>query len=105
MSRKQRIEQHINREFSPGFLLVEDESKNHHVPVGAETHFKITMVSPLFANTTRIARHRMLNQLLVEEFDSGLHALSMHLYTADEWEKINGTVLASPSCKDGYKNK
>lgn len=104
MSRKDRIEHLLNHEISPVYLNVEDESANHHVPQGAETHFKVTAVSSRFINLSRIARHRLLNHLLSPEFALGLHALSMHLYTPDEWEK-NKTVLKSPSCRDGYKNK
>ncbi len=104
MSRKERMAQLLNQELAPIYLNVEDESGNHHVPQGAETHFKITAVSSRFIDLTRIARHRLLNHFLSKEFELGLHALSMHLYTPDEWEK-NKTVLQSPSCRDGYKNK
>ncbi|CAM2995896.1 BolA family protein [Legionella worsleiensis] len=104
MSRRTNIETLLSKEFSPLFLSVEDESKNHHVPEGAETHFKVIMVSSRFNESTRIARHRMVNQLLKHEFDSGLHALSMHLYTELEWSQKQSPVLKSPACKDGYKN-
>lgn len=106
MLRKERIEKQLNQELSPHYLSVEDESKNHHVPEGAQTHFKIVAVSTRFNNMTRINRHRMINSLLAEEFHNGLHALSMHLYTESEWEiKEDASVLKSPACKDGYKNK
>lgn len=104
MSRKERIEQELTNKLSPSFLSVENESGNHHVPEGSETHFKVTAVSAQFTNLSRIARHRMLNELLSTEFTQGLHALSMHLYTEDEWAKMHDSVLKSPSCKDGYKN-
>jgi BolA protein len=103
MSRKERIEQLLQKELSPSHLNVEDESSNHHVPQGAETHFKIIAVSQRFIDLSRIERHRMLNHLLNPELEQGLHALSMHLYTPEEWEK-NQSVLKSPSCRDGYKN-
>jgi len=105
MSRKERIEHLVTQELSPVYLNVEDESANHHVPEGAQTHFKITAVSARFIDLTRVARHRILNHLLSEEFDLGLHALSMHLYTPTEWEKNGDQVMKSPACKDGYKNK
>lgn len=105
MPRKNRIESILNNEeLSPIYLNVEDESKNHHVPQGAETHFKVTLVSLKFADLTRVERHRLLNNLLHEEFNQGLHALSMHLYTPEEWEKNKSRVLNSPSCRDGYNN-
>lgn len=104
MSRQDRIKQQVTEVVSPIYLNVEDESLNHHVPQGAETHFKVTVVSLQFINLTRIERHRLLNKLLAEEFDLGLHALSLHLYTPEEWEKNNKTVLKSPSCRDGFNN-
>lgn len=48
----------------------------------------MAMVSTAFKGKTPIARHRMVNSLLKEEFDvHGLHALSLRLKTPEEWEK------------------
>ena len=105
MFRKDRIEHVLSQNLSPIFLSVEDESGNHHVPEGAETHFKVTLVSSQFNGLTRVARHRVVNQLLNAEFDQGMHALSLHLYTNEEWLEKGTTVLKSPACKDGYKNR
>lgn len=105
MSRKNRIEKLVSQELAPVYLNVEDESANHHVPEGAQTHFKITVVSSRFIDLSRIARHRLLNQLLKEEFELGLHALSMHLFTPDEWNDRNKTVLQSPVCKGGFNKE
>ncbi|CEG57521.1 BolA family protein [Legionella fallonii] len=105
MSRKERIEQQLLEELTPTFLNVEDESNNHHVPEGAQTHFKVIAVSAKFKDLSRVARHRLVNHLLNNEFALGLHALSLHLYTSEEWLNKNKSVLQSPSCKDGYKNR
>lgn len=105
MSRKERIEQILTKELFPVFLSVEDESHNHHVPEGAQTHFKVIATSAKFTDLNRVARHRVVNHLLSKEFDLGMHALSLHLYTEEEWVIKNKSVLESPSCKDGYKNK
>lgn len=105
MSRKERIKQQLTIELSPVFLSVEDESGNHHVPEGAQTHFKVIAVSLKFTELSRVARHRLVNHLLSKEFNLGLHALSLHLYTAEEWIIKNKSVLNSPNCKDGYKNR
>lgn len=105
MSRTIRIEKLLLTQLSPNYLIVEDESKFHHVPKDAETHIKITAVSSAFEDVTRLNRHKMLNQLLQSEFEQGLHALSMHLYTPDEWENAKNNQIKSPTCRDGYKNK
>lgn len=101
MSRKERIEHLLTAELSPLFLSVEDESSHHHVPKGAETHFKVIAVSAKFTALNRLARHRLVQGLLAKEFDRGLHALSLHLYTKDERSRVSPS--SSPSCKDGYK--
>ncbi|MDI1351715.1 MAG: BolA family transcriptional regulator [bacterium] len=100
MSRSIRIQELITKQLSPTYLSVEDESSNHHVPLDAQSHFKLIVVSAQFHDLARIARHRLLNNLLQHEFTLGLHALSMHLYTEEEWAKQN--VLKSPLCKDGF---
>jgi BolA family transcriptional regulator, general stress-responsive regulator len=104
MNRKQRIEEIISRHLTPLVLDVINESKNHHVPAGSETHFKLTVVSAYFISLTRIQRHRSINKLLSDELKNGLHALSMHLYTPEEWESSQNTTPASPACRDGYQH-
>lgn len=47
----------------------------------------MAIVSSEFAGKTQIARHRLVNSLLKDEFDNmGLHALSLRLKTPEEWE-------------------
>lgn len=105
MSRKNQIEKIINQELAPLYLNVENESKNHHVPEGSQTHFKLTVISTQFAHLSLVERHRLLNRLLKEEFELGMHALSMHLFTPEEWEKKNKMSLKSPHCKGGSKKE
>ena len=69
----------------------------------SETHFKIVAVSPDFLQMSRVERHRKINTLLAEEFDSGLHALTLHLYTPQEWvEKTK--IPDSPNCRNGRRH-
>lgn len=105
MSRKHRIEELLKQELTPSYLNIEDESGGHNVPENAQTHFKVTAVSTCFKGLSPLARHRIVNHLLHKEFELGLHALSMHLFTADEWEKRNKSVLNSPACKGGLRKK
>lgn len=102
MLRKERILLAVNTELNPLFLEVLDESSNHHVPAGAETHFKLIIVSNKFKDLKIIARHRLINHLLTDEFDKGLHALSLHLYTPDEWQETGAKTTDSPACRDGF---
>lgn len=101
MSRKDRLYHALSTEFVPEQLLVEDESYMHSVMPGSESHFKITAVSTRFIAMSRINRHRLVQTLLSHEFNTGLHALSLHLFTPDEW--AHQSVPSSPKCLGGKR--
>ena len=101
MSRCQRMHDALFIELTPETLLIDDESNRHHVPEGAESHIKIVAVSTHFNGMSRIARHRLVNDCLRDEFTRGLHALSLHLYTPDEWRRTSQSSPDSPACRGG----
>ena len=100
-SRAERIEQTLSEALELKHLEVIDESGNHSVPAGAESHFKVVAVSPEFESISRINRHRALNGLLQNEFDGGMHALAIHAYTESEWQARFGEAPMSPPCAGG----
>lgn len=102
MSRLQRMHDALSHELKPVVLTIDNESSRHHVPAGSETHIKVTAVSERFYTLNRIARHRWVNSIVNDEFTTGLHALTLHLYTPQEWEQQTHPVPASPACRDGY---
>ncbi|GGI85544.1 BolA family protein [Legionella impletisoli] len=104
MNRTLRLKTILSEALKADVLMIEDESHRHHVPSNAETHFKATIVSSSFENTTRISRHRLVNALVKHEFDKGLHALSLHLYTPAEWNARSKTVSDSPVCRGGSRH-
>lgn len=99
------IEDKITQALQPEFLEVVNESNMHNVPPGSESHFKVTVVSREFDNKMLVARHRLLNQLLKEELDGPVHALSLHTLTPAEWQEKNGEIRKSPPCLGGSKAK
>ena len=99
------IEGKIADSLKPIHLEVINESDNHNVPPGSESHFKVTVVSDQFNGKMLIARHRIINQLLAEELAGGVHALSMHTYTAEEWDEKNNQTRQSPPCLGGAKRE
>ncbi len=88
---------------SPVHLEVINESDNHNVPPGSESHFKLVVVSDEFAQSSLIQRHRRINALLAEQLAGPIHALSMFTHTAEEWEQKGGVVPDSPPCRGGAK--
>ena len=96
-----RIEQKLAAALDPLHLEVVNESGNHNVPDGAETHFKVVIVAEAFEGQRLLARHRRVNQTLSEEIAGGVHALAMHTYTSAEWRKRFGEAPMSPPCLGG----
>jgi len=82
------LENKLRDAFSPMELVVTDESNKHVGHAGwrpeGETHFHVRLVSDAFAGQSRVARQRAVYGLLKEEFDAGLHALSLDLKTPEE---------------------
>ena len=101
-TRLQRIESVLDEHIPLMHLEVLDESGNHSVPDGAESHFKVVLVSTDFESQSRIDRHRRVNGLLQGEFDDGMHALAIHAYTEQEWAKRFGQAPMSPPCAGAH---
>lgn len=100
MSRQQRIETRLQAAFPGGQLEVFNESHMHSA--GTETHYKVVMASAVFTGLRPVARHQKVYAELQEELASGLHALSLHLFTPEEWAAI-GSAPESPACRGGSK--
>lgn len=96
------ITQKLTVALQPLYLDVINESANHHVPAGAETHFKLVVASARFDGQSRVRRHQDIYALLRDELAVGVHALAIHAYTPDEWQANQG-VPASPACLGGSK--
>lgn len=96
------ITQKLENALNPQHLEVINESDNHNVPPGSESHFKIVAVSDAFEDKMLIARHRIINTLLKDELDGPIHALSLHTMTPAEWAE-KGAAPESPPCMGGGK--
>ena len=82
------MENLLRRKFSPHEFVLADESARHAGHAGArpggETHYRLRLVSDAFDGLSRVARQRLVYDTLREEFDTGLHALSLDLKTSAE---------------------
>ncbi len=102
MSMQQQIERRLEAELDPEFLEVQNETHMHNVPPDAESHWKVTVVSPKFEGLMLIKRHRLVNEALREELKQ-VHALALHTLTPEEWFEKAGKVADSPPCEGGGK--
>lgn len=103
MTMREHIETELHSSFSPEYLEVVDESHRHNVPPGAESHFKVTLVSEKFSGQRLISRHRQVYSVLSDALAGSVHALALHTYTAQEWNDLQDKQLASPPCMGGGK--
>ena len=78
----------LQRAFQPTRLDVINESHLHAghrtSPGTGESHFRLLMVSPLFAGKSRLQRHRLVNEALAAELKGKVHALALDLRAPDE---------------------
>ena len=83
MNRKQRINKILSRKFNEFLLEIIDNSnlhKGHNNFTGNdETHIKIILTKKYKIPTNRLNIHRLINNLLEEEFKRGLHSLEIKI--------------------------
>lgn len=97
-SRESRISEVLKSALMPTHFLIENESHQHAGPQ-SETHYKILIVSSIFVGKSRLDRQRVVNDLLKQEFESGLHALTQKTLTPEEWSlQKEQLVFESPAC-------
>lgn len=73
------------------YLKILDVTHTHanHLPKDTyETHFEVIIISDSFCDLSKIARHRILYKLLSTELTSKIHALSLSLYTVNEYSPV-----------------
>lgn len=88
MSRLARLEAVLKEQFAPSHITISDQSGNHEGHAGArpegETHYSVKLISGRFSGLNKIARHRLVYDVLGDEFTSGLHALQLVLKAPEE---------------------
>ena len=95
-STKNRIINTLNKCMNLTSLKILNESFMHNVPVDAESHFKIIIVSNDFNDLSLIQRHKLVYKHLGTIMDD-IHALSIQAFNEEEF-KLNPTILDSPEC-------
>lgn len=82
------IQQKLTEALKPERLEVTDESHLHAGHAGAreggQSHFRLLIVASAFEGLSRVARQRMVNDVLREELQGPIHALAMKTLTPEE---------------------
>ncbi len=100
-----RIETKLREALVPSHLEVINESHMHKVPKGAETHFKVVVVSDRFEGLSPVKRHQLVYGALHEEMTRkpGIHALAITSRTPSEWA-ASPEANESPKCRGGTES-
>ena len=76
-----RLQDKLIAAFHPVSLSVIDESYQHHGHAGAhamgESHFRVIIVAEAFRGQSRVAQHRLINNVLADDLKSRVHALAI----------------------------
>jgi BolA family transcriptional regulator, general stress-responsive regulator len=84
----ERIRAKLTKALAPSRLAVRDESHRHAGHAGArpqgESHFHVEVTAAAFVGKSRIARQRLVYQLLAEELAGPVHALALTTLTPEE---------------------
>jgi BolA family transcriptional regulator, general stress-responsive regulator len=84
--RMQKIRQRLNDALQPQSLEVMDEGHLHRGHEGAKDgrgHFRLKIVSPLFAGKSMVQRHRLVYQAMGELMQTDIHALAIDAAAPD----------------------
>ena len=88
MSVETTIRDKLQRTFQPTRLDVINESHLHAghrgSPDTGESHFRVLIVSAVFAGKSRLQRHRLVNEVLAAELAGKVHALALELHAPQE---------------------
>jgi BolA family transcriptional regulator, general stress-responsive regulator len=88
MSVEATIRAKLEAAFRPTRLDVVNESHLHlghrGSPGTGESHFRVVIVSARFAGTSRLERHRLVNEVLAAELAGKVHALALEARVPDD---------------------
>lgn len=86
MSLTQEIRAKLESAFAPTHLEVIDDSESHRghagFQEGGESHFNVVIAAPVFADMSRLARHRAVHDALGPDVMTRLHALALDIRAA-----------------------
>lgn len=102
MSLEQQLIERL-QQLSPSHLEVVNESSGHGGYFsGKESHFKVIVVSDIFAGLRLVQRHQKIYAVAGDLLSPGkIHALAIHAFLPEEWQ---GQDTSSPNCAHAPKS-
>jgi BolA protein len=88
VSTRTTIESRLRQGLAPAHLEVVDDSPQHAGHAGAAAgggHFSVIIVAGAFEGLGRVARHRLVYDLLRDLMPGAIHALALKTLAPSEW--------------------
>ncbi len=95
----QQIKLKLQEDLETNFLQLDNES-HLHSGNATESHFKLTLASPIFEGVSRVKRHQAIYKILSAEIPL-FHALALHIYSEKEWQEKSIIPISTP-CAGGH---
>ncbi len=77
------MESKLQDALKPSYLELIDESNQHHGHSGAhpsgESHYRVRIAAEVFKGKSRVAQHRLVNEVLAVELKQRVHALAIEI--------------------------
>jgi len=90
LSTRETIETRLRERLAPIHLEVIDDGAQHVGHAGAASgggHFSVFVVSESFEGKNRVARHRLVYDLLQDMMQGAIHALALRTVAPSEWSR------------------
>jgi BolA protein len=90
LSTQETIETRLRERLAPIHLEVIDDGAQHVGHAGAASgggHFSVLVVSESFEGKNRVARHRLVYDLLQDMMQGAIHALALRTVAPSEWSR------------------
>lgn len=88
MTMEENLRTKLQAQLSPVQLEIVNQSHlhahHHSSPQTGESHFHVMIVSEQFEGQNRLARHRLVHDVLREELAGQIHALAIEAYSPSE---------------------
>jgi BolA protein len=86
-ARVEELRRRLTHALAPALLEIEDDSQRHAGHEGARDgrgHFRVRIVSPVFAGQSALARHRAVYAAVGDLMQTDIHALVIEARTPEE---------------------
>ena len=98
---QQSIENKLQSQLKPEFLQVENESHQHNVPSGSESHFKVTIVSAAFEGVNSVKRHQQVYPRVAGRITRWGSCPLAPMPHANPVVRVSEQIHLTPNCRGG----